>query len=138
MRPDRRFFQFAVGFLVALAVLLVAIGYAIGSPPLKHKQFDGVPVAVAVIDNQMELTRRQVVFYSVDQARMACAFAAWRPEMHHALSILAAQPMLTVMAERWRTEWVSALVHCWHRHPSHRRTGPRWARQAPNLSSRPA
>ena len=74
-----------------------------------------MPVAVAVIDNQMELTRRQVVFYSVDQARMACAFAAWRPEMHHALSILAAQPMLTVMAERWRTEWVSALVHCWHR-----------------------
>ena len=117
MTDDRKkapwFIQCAVGFLVTLAVLLVTIGYAKTAPPLKQKGFEGVPVAVAIIDAQMEQTRRQVLFYDVPEAKQACAEAAWRPVMHHALAVVMTEPMLTVMAEQWRQAWISALVHCY-------------------------
>ena len=112
MREYRFVFRFGVAMLVSMAVLLTAMA-AWTAVPLKPKGIDGPAVAVAVIDGQMELTRKQVVFYDFPEARLACAEAAWRPEMHHALAVLMTEPMLTVMAEQWRDAWGTALMACY-------------------------
>lgn len=114
-KPAPWFIYFAVGVLLTCVVLLLVLGFmAEATVPFKEKRgFDGPAVAVAVVDAQMELTRRQVLFYDVDGAKAACAEAAWRPQMHHALKVLETDPLLTVMAERWRVAWTSALVSCY-------------------------
>ena len=90
MKPET-FIRAAVAFLLTLAVLVLAIGIA-WTQTDDTNPLDGSVLAVAVIDAQMEQTRRQVVFYDVDQAKIACADAAWRPAMHHAVRILEADP----------------------------------------------
>ena len=112
MKQYRWVFRFGVGMFVSFAVLLTAMA-AWTAVPLKDKGFDGVGVAVAVVDGQMEQTRRQVVALPFEEARLACAEAAWRPAMHHAVAVLASEPMLSVMVAEWREAWGSALVYCY-------------------------
>ena len=105
-------FRAAVASLLTLAVLLAAIGAA-WTQTDDTKPLDGSVLAVAVIDAQMEQTRRQVIFYNVDQAREACAEAAWRPSMHHAVQILADDPRFAPRVEKWATAWGEGLVRCY-------------------------
>ena len=68
---------------------------------------------MAVVDGQMEQTRRQVINLPFGEARLACAEAAWRSAMHHAAGVLASEPMLSVLVDEWREAWGSALVYCY-------------------------
>jgi hypothetical protein len=98
-----------IGAAITLAVLLTALTTAVGQP----EPFDTPAVAVAIIDQQMEQTRNQVVTYDFPQAKQACADAAWRPAMHHALRTLRADPTYTDRATDWADAWGQSLLSCY-------------------------
>ena len=111
MKEYRDVARFGAGMFIAFAVILGALAAAESQEP--DEQFDSPAVAVAIIDAQMELTRRQVIFYDVDDARKACATAAWRPAMHHAVSILEDDPQFATRTKQWIEAWGEGLVLCY-------------------------
>jgi hypothetical protein len=108
-----------VGMFIALTLLLWAFATAATQPD----EFDTTTVAVAIIDAQMEQTRRQVVFYDVDEARQACADAAWRPAMHHAVRALRADPVFADTVDKWVQAWGDGLVDCYRGDMANASTG---------------
>jgi len=112
MKEYRDVARFGAGMFIAFAVLLGVV-FAAAESQEPDEQFDSPAVAVAIIDAQMELTRRQVVFYGFDQARDACATAAWRPAMHHAVRILEADPAYVDRVGEWVQAWGEGLIYCY-------------------------
>ena len=109
---DHWFIRFALGVVATcVAVLVVLVGVA------KRQQdgepFDGPAVAVAMIDAQMEQTRRQVINLPVAEGREACAEAAWRPAMHEAVHILRADDAFAALVDEWAVAWGEGLVLCY-------------------------
>ena len=73
----------------------------------------GSVLAVAVIEAQKGTTRRQVINLQFEDARRACAVAAWRPAMHYAVQILSEDPKFDRLVAKWAQEWNEGLVYCY-------------------------
>jgi len=110
MNEYRKVVQFGTAMLITLAVLLVTLA-AIAQPD--PDTTEASVLAVAVIDAQMEQTRRQVINLPVTEGRQACADAAWRPAMHQAVHILRADPVYTSRIDEWATAWGQGLIDCY-------------------------
>ena len=120
MNEYRKVVQFGTAMLITLAVLLVTLA-AIAQPD--PDTTDGSVLAVAVIDAQMEQTRRQVINLPVTEGRQACADAAWRPAMHQAVHILRADPVYTSRIDEWATAWGQGLIDCYQGDMANASTG---------------
>lgn len=122
MNEYRKVVQFGTAMLVTLAVLLITLA-AIAQPDDHTTPTEASVLAVAVIDAQMEQTRRQVINLPVTEGRQACADAAWRPAMHQAVHILKQDPVYTSRIDEWATAWGQGLIDCYQGDMANASTG---------------
>ena len=120
MNEYRKVVQFGTAMLITLAVLLVTLA-AIAQPD--PDTTEASVLAVAVIDAQMEQTRRQVINLPVTEGRQACADAAWRPAMHQAVHILKQDPVYNSRIDEWATAWGQGLIDCYQGDMANASTG---------------